>query len=233
MPNQNLAMHCAHGCYDLTPSFADDVETNQESRISRESLAYVTCASQYTFIFQIVTLRDHHFLHTKTIGNFYTYDKIARHYFLSYRHYFLSIRFIPTLFTYGIHRHFLIMNFIDNSGRQFLTNNTRKCQTPLSGNIEYPPQWKMTPPMEIPPQWKYRSILLLTPTMEIGINLARRQNHLGEKRMTDLRDSNGFLIVPKNMTYWGYNIRSVDLGRQDSVRCLSGPCVSGNIQLCC
>jgi hypothetical protein len=46
--------------------------------------------------------------------------------------------------------------------------------------------------------------------MEIGINLAARQNHLGERQMTDLRDSNGFLIVPKNMTYWGYNIRSVD-----------------------
>jgi hypothetical protein len=45
--------------------------------------------------------------------------------------------------------------------------------------------------------------------MEISIKVARRQNHLGERQMTDLRDSNGFLIVPKNMTYWGYNIRSV------------------------
>jgi hypothetical protein len=47
--------------------------------------------------------------------------------------------------------------------------------------------------------------------MEIGTKIARRQNHhKGDTpRMTDLRDSNGFLIVPKNMTYWGYNIRSV------------------------
>jgi hypothetical protein len=55
---------------------------------------------------------------------------------------------------YNIRHYFLIMNFTDNSGRQFLTNNTRKCQTP--------PQWKyrVPPSVEIksePPQWKLRA----------------------------------------------------------------------------
>jgi RecJ-like exonuclease len=31
--------------------------------------------------------------------------------------------------------------------------------------------------MEIPPQWKYRSILLLTPLMQIGTKIAEKQNH--------------------------------------------------------
>jgi hypothetical protein len=134
MPNQNLAMHCAHGCYDLTPSYLHDVETNQESRISRESLAYVTCASQYTFIFQIVILRDHHFLHTKTIDTFYLWDSSLL-FVDKTRHYFLSIRFTDTFYLWDSST-----LFDHEFHRQF-------------GPTIFDEQYQKVPD---PPQWKYR-----------------------------------------------------------------------------